>query len=170
MMLAGIFPVSLTYLRKKVSDNVRLGSSPDQLWARLIPVTIGKPKLTMNSSITLNSKVFNKTKNPNSTAVVFTTRSRGADLPDDLLVSHKSTPNLEEEGTVDVRSVVQVARTYKTADGITKTVIWQLQAVIPDDAIGTDVDAALADLTDFMASAITLRAANIAAITNHEIA
>jgi len=45
-----------------------------------------------------------------------------------------------------------------------------LQAVIPDDADATNIAAALADLTDFMASAITLRTANIAIVTNKEVA
>jgi hypothetical protein len=45
-----------------------------------------------------------------------------------------------------------------------------LQAVIPNDADATNVAAARADLTAFLASAITEIAANVAVITNHEVA
>jgi len=124
----------------------------------------------MNTTITLSSKVFNKTKSPTPTSVVLVTRSRGDTLPDILTVSHKETKNPVEPGSIDTRSVVRIDRTYDSGSGVMKTISWMLNSVIPDDADATNIAAALADLTDFMASAITLRATNIAIITNHEVA
>jgi hypothetical protein len=124
----------------------------------------------MNSSYTLNSKVFNKTKSPTPTSTVLTTRSRGDLLPDILTVSHKETPNPVGEGIVDTRSVVSIDRTYLGADGEYRAIRWQLQAVIPSDADASNIAAARLDLTAFMASAITETAANIAVVTNHEVA
>lgn len=124
----------------------------------------------MTSSYTLNTKVFNKSESLGPTGTEFTTRARGATLPDVLSVSHKETKNPVNPSSIDVRSVVRIDRTYVNAAGESKKVSWMLQAVIPDDADSTNIDAALADLTDFMASSITLRATNIAAVTNHEVA
>jgi hypothetical protein len=124
----------------------------------------------MTTSYTINSKVFNKTKSPSATSTVLTTRSRGDTLPDVLTVSHKETKNAVEPGSNDTRSLVRIDRTYDSGSGVMKTVSWMLNSVIPDDADATNIAAALADLTDFMASAITLRTANIAVITNHEVA
>jgi hypothetical protein len=124
----------------------------------------------MDTTITINSKVFNKTKSPSPTATEFTTRSRGDTLPDVLTVSHKETKNDVEPGSIDTRSLVRIDRTYVNADGVSKKISWMLQSVIPDDADATNIASGLADITDFMASAITLRSANIAAITNHEVA
>lgn len=123
----------------------------------------------MTTSYTLSSNVFNKTASL-PTGTVFTTRARGATLPDILTVSHKETKNPVEPGSIDVRSVVRLDYTYDSGSGVMKTVSWMLNSVIPDDAAGADIAAALAYLTDFMASAITLRTTNIAAITNHEVA
>jgi len=124
----------------------------------------------MNTTITLSSKVFNKTKSPTPTSTVLVTRSRGDTLPDVLTVSHKESANPVEPASIDTRSLVRIDRTYDSGSGVMKTVSWMLQSVIPDDADATNIAAALADLTDFMASAITLRSANIAIITNHEVA
>jgi len=124
----------------------------------------------MTTTYTINSKVFNKTKSPSPTSTVLTTRSRGDTLPDILTVSHKETKNPVEPGSTDIRSLVRIDRTYDSGSGVMKTVSWMLNAVSPDDADATNIAAALADLTDFMASAITLRTANIAVVTNHEVA
>jgi len=124
----------------------------------------------MLTTYTINSKVFNKTKALGPTGTVLTTRSRGDTLPDILTVSHKETKNPVEPGSIDIRSLVRIDRTYDSGSGVMKTVSWMLNAVIPDDADATNIAAALADLTDFMASAITLRSANIAVVTNHEVA
>jgi hypothetical protein len=124
----------------------------------------------MTTTVTLNAKVFNKTKSPSPTSVVLVTRSRGDTLPDVLTVSHKESKNPVEPASIDTRSVIRIDRAYDSGSGVMKNVSWMLQAVIPDDADATNIAAALADLTDFMASAITLRTANIAIVTNHEVA
>ena len=124
----------------------------------------------MTSSYTLNTKVFNKTESLGPTGTEFTTRSRGATLPDRLSVSHKETKSPISPNGIDVRSVARVDRTYVNAAGESKEVSWMLQAVIPDDCPASESTACRADLTDFMASAITERPSNIGAIENHEVA
>jgi hypothetical protein len=122
----------------------------------------------MDQSITLNSKVFSVTSRPSASSAILTTRSRGVSLPDSLLVAHRTQPNSSETGTRDAIHQTSIQRTYITAGGISKTIQFSLNSRIPDDADDTNVAAALADLTDYMASAVTLRAANIAAHTNGE--
>lgn len=124
----------------------------------------------MNTTITINSKVFNKVKSPTPSSVVLRTTSRGETLPDFLTVSHKETKNPVEPGSMDTRSLVRFDRTFITSAGLVKQVSYMLQAVIPSNVPAADSAAVLADLTDFMASAITLRTANVAIITNHEVA
>ena len=124
----------------------------------------------MDQTITLSSKVFNKTKSPTPTSTIFTTRSRGVTLPDSLQVAHREQKNPVEAGSTDKLSSVSIQRTYINADGVVKTCQWSLNSRTPDDCPAADNDAALADLTDFMASAITLRSANIAAVVNGEVA
>lgn len=124
----------------------------------------------MTSSYTLTAKVFNKTSSPSSTGTVFTTRSRGDTLPDTLSILHKQTKNVVEPATSDKRTVCRIDRTYINAAGKAKVVSWMLQSVTPVDAPAADIAASLADLTDFMASAVTLRTANIASLNNAEIA
>ncbi len=124
----------------------------------------------MTSSYTLNAKVFSKTESLGPTGTEFTTRSRGATLPDVLSISHKETKNPVSPAGIDVRSVVRLDRTYITSGGLVKKVSWMLQAVIPDDCPAADSTACRADLTAFAASAITEISANIAAIENHEVA
>jgi len=115
-------------------------------------------------SITLNTKVFSKTSTPGPTSVILTTYSRGATLPDTLLLDHRVAKNRVEAGSVDKIHRISLQRTYINADGVVKTVGIALQYTIPDDAVDADIDGVQADLTDYMASAITLRAANVAAL------
>lgn len=124
----------------------------------------------MLTTYTINTKVFNKTKSLGATGTVLTTRSRGDTLPDVLTVSHKETKNPVEPGSIDTRSLVRLDRTYDSGSGVMKQISWMLQSVIPDDADATNIAAALDDLFDFLASAVTKRTANIAVITNHEVA
>ncbi len=123
----------------------------------------------MNATYTLNSKVFNKTGNLGSTGVVLTTRDRGVGLPDTLSVQHKRTANTVEAGTFDKRSNVKFTRTYVSGD-FTKEIAFQIGAIIPDDADATNVAACLDDMMAWLTSARTLTAANIAVITNGEVA
>lgn len=124
----------------------------------------------MTSSYTITAKTFNKTSSPSPTSTVFTTRARGDTLPDFLTIAHKATKNPVEPASVDKRTVARIDRTYIDAAGNVKTVSWMLQSVVPDDCPAADNTAALADLTDFLASAITLRAANVASLNNGEVA
>lgn len=124
----------------------------------------------MDQSITLNAKAFTVTNRPSPTSCVFTTRSRGQTLPDTLMLAHRQQKNPVEPGSTDKLSTASVKRTYINADGVVKTVGWSLNSVRPDDCPDADSAAALADLTDFIASAITLRSANIAALENGEVA
>jgi hypothetical protein len=123
----------------------------------------------MNNTYTLNSKVFNKNGNPTPTSSILRTVDRGLSLPDTLTVAHKRTANAIEPGTFDTRSNVKITRAYASGDYI-KEIAWQLGSIIPEDADATNVAAALDDLMDFLTSAHTLVAANIAVITNREVA
>lgn len=124
----------------------------------------------MNATYTLNSKVFTKSGLLGDSGVVLTTRDRGISLPDTLSVQHKLTKNVAEPGTFDARSVLSFTRTFDSGNGVMKKIEWKLQSVIPDDADATNVAAALDDLMDFLTSAHTLTAANVAVLTNREIA
>jgi hypothetical protein len=115
-------------------------------------------------SITINTKVFDVTSRPGSSSVILTTRSRGITLPDSLLLDYRQRKNPVEAGSVDKVHKVSFQRTYINADGVVKVGQVSLQYVLPDDMGQSDVDALQADLTDFMASAITLRTANIALV------
>jgi hypothetical protein len=124
----------------------------------------------MDQSITINAKVFNKTKSPTPTSTVFTTRSRGVTLPDTLQVAHREQKNPVEAGSIDKLSSVSIQRTYINTDGVVKTGQMALTSRIPDDMPADEITALRADLTDWLASAITLRAANVAAMDNGEVA
>lgn len=115
-------------------------------------------------SITLNAKVFDVTSRPGPSSVILTTRSRGITLPDTILLDFRSKKNAVEAGSVDKVHKISIQRTYINADGVVKVGQISLQYVIPDDMGQSDVDGLQADMTDYMASAITLRTANIAAI------
>lgn len=121
----------------------------------------------MDQTITLNAKVFNVTSRPNQRTAVLTTRSRGVDLPDTLQVAHRSGKN-PVSGLDELHST-SIQRTYLNASSEYKVIQFALTSKIPADADATNVAAALADLTDYMASAITLRSANIAAHENGEV-
>jgi hypothetical protein len=124
----------------------------------------------MDQSITINSKVFSKTKSPTPTSTVFTTRSRGVTLPDSLQVAHREQKNPIEAGSIDKLSSVSFQRTYINADGVPKTGQMAHTSRIPDDMPEADITALRADLTDWLASAITLRTTNVAAMDNGEVA
>jgi hypothetical protein len=125
----------------------------------------------MDQSITINSKAFVKTEAPTPTSVVFTTTSRGAMLPDKLRISHQRVKNKVDSKVLDQRTLASISRTYTPDSGLSyQTIEAELRLKIPSNADSTNVDAAIADLTDFMASAITLRAANIASLKNGEVA
>lgn len=131
----------------------------------------------MDQTITLNSKVFNVTSRPSPTVAIFTTRSRGLDLPDTLQIAHRTMKNLVQSPATAVRlntvtdslHSASIQRTYLSSyDSAHRIIQWTLSGKYPSDADATNVAAGLADLTDFIASAITLRSANIASLQNGE--
>jgi len=125
----------------------------------------------MDQTITINSKSFVKTEAPTPTSVVFSTTSRGAMLPDKLRVAHQRVANKIDSKVTDQRTLASISRTYTPDSGLSyQTIEAELRLKIPSNADATNIDAALADLTDFMASAITLRTANISALKNGEVA
>lgn len=117
-------------------------------------------------SITLNSKAFLLKGNPTPSSALYETKSRGATLPDTLLISHR-TSKLPGSTTLTVRnSVVSIQRTFIDAvTGLPGIIQFGLPAKIPSNAPAADIAACLLDLTDYMASAYTARASNIARVT-----
>lgn len=115
-------------------------------------------------SITLNAKVFDVTRRPSDSSVILTTRSRGVTLPDTILLDYRTKKNPVEVGSVNRVHKISIQRTFINADGVVKVGGISLQYDLPDDMGQSDIDGLQADLTDYMASAITLRTANIAAL------
>jgi hypothetical protein len=124
----------------------------------------------MNNTFTLNSQVFNKTKNPTPSSVEFITRGRGQTLPDKLTIAHKWVPNVVESGSQDKLTKAEIAVTYVNADGVVKQLLASMTLRTPDDAPTTEVALAKTYLNAFLNSAVTPIAANIAALDNGEIA
>jgi hypothetical protein len=115
-------------------------------------------------SITLNTKVFDVTERPSTRSVILTTRSRGATLPDTILLDYRTKKNPVEAGSLNRVHKISIQRTFINADGVVKVGGISLQFDLPDDMDQSNIDGLQADLTDFMASAITLRTANIAIV------
>lgn len=125
----------------------------------------------MDQAITINSKVFAVIDRPSPTSSVFRTISRGATLPDYLRISHQETTSkVSPTGKVQ-RSLVSFGRTFTPDSGVTFDVGYaKLQLELPSTMDATNRDAMVADLTDFIASAITLRTANLGMVYNREVA
>jgi hypothetical protein len=118
-------------------------------------------------SITLNAKVFALRSSPTPSSQLFGTTSRGATLPDTLLISHRVSKSPSVPDVTVRNSAVSIQRTFIDAvTGKSDVVQFGLTAKIPSNAPAADIAAALADLTDYMASAITARASNIARVTD----
>jgi hypothetical protein len=116
-------------------------------------------------SITLNSKVFDPTSRPGPSSAILTTYSRGETLPDSIFLDFRSKKNPQETGSVNKVRKISIRRSFASGDLIKYGDV-SLQLDVPDDMDSTNVDALIADLTDYLASAITLRTANIAAWKN----
>lgn len=112
-------------------------------------------------SITLNSKVFSPSSRPGPTSTILTTYSRGDTLPDTILLDFRSKKNPQETGSLNRVRKISIRRSYASGDLI-KYGDLSLQLDVPDDMDSTNVDALIADMTDYLASAITLRSTNIA--------
>jgi len=124
----------------------------------------------MDQTITINSKVFNVVERPSPTSSTFRTLSRGATLADYLKMAHQVVKSKLFPTKTIQRSLVTIERTYTPDSGLTYDAgRVKLQLEIPSDMDATNRDAMVADLTDFMASAITLRTANLAAVYNREV-
>lgn len=108
-------------------------------------------------SITINTKVFDVTRRPSESSVILTTFSRGATLPDTVLLDHRTKKNPVESGSVNKVHKISVGRTYINADGVVKQGYVSKQLDIPDDMVQSDIDAMQADLDDYEFSAKTVR-------------
>ncbi len=115
-------------------------------------------------SITLNTKVFDVTRRPSESSVLLTTYSRGATLPDSILLDHRTKKNPVEPGSTNRVHKISIGRTYVNADGVTKVGYVSRQLDIPDDMDQTNIDALQADMDDYEFSAKTVRASNRAAL------
>lgn len=118
-------------------------------------------------SITLNSKVFSLRSSPTPSSQLYGTTSRGATLPDTLLISHRVSKSSVSPAVTNRNSVASVQRTFIDAvTGLSDVGQVSLTMKIPSNMPAADVAAMYADLTDYQASAITPRAANVARITD----
>jgi len=123
----------------------------------------------MDQTITLNSKVFNVVERPSGTSAIMRTLSRGANLPDWLRIAHQVVKSKLFPTKTIQRTVYSFGRTYTPDSGATyDTGYVKVQFELPSDMDATNRDAMIADMTDWLASAITLRAANVAAAVNRE--
>lgn len=125
----------------------------------------------MDQAITINSKAFAVIDRPSPTSTVFRTISRGAALPDFLRMSHQVTPSkVSPSGTVQ-RTLLSFGRTFTPDSGATYDVGYaKIQLELPSTMDTTNRDALVADLTDYIASAITLRTTNLGYLYNREVA
>lgn len=124
----------------------------------------------MDQSITINSKVFSVVDRPSPTSAVLRTVSRGATLPDYMRVAHQVTKHKSVSSATVQRTVISFGRTYTPDSGLSYDVGYaKLQLELPSTMDATNRDAMIADLTDWLASAITLRSANVAALVNREV-
>jgi hypothetical protein len=124
----------------------------------------------MDQTITINSKVFNVVERPSPTASTFRTLSRGASLPDYLRLAHQVVKHKLFPAKTVQRSLISFERVYTPDSGLTyDTARFKIQAEFPSDLDTTNRDALVADATDWMASAITLRSANLGAFYNREV-
>ena len=123
----------------------------------------------MDQTITINSKVFNVIERPTPTSAVLRTISRGANLPDILRIAHQVVKSKLFPAKTIQRSLYSFGRVYTSDSGVSyDTGYAKLSLELPSDMDATNRDAMIADLTDWLASAITLRAANVAALVNRE--
>jgi hypothetical protein len=123
----------------------------------------------MDQTITINSKVFNVIERPTPTSAVLRTISRGANLPDLLRIAHQVVKSKLFPAKTIQRSLYSFGRVYTPDSGSSyDTGYVKISLELPSDMDATNRDAMLADLTDWLASAITLRATNVAALVNRE--
>lgn len=123
----------------------------------------------MDQTITLNSKVYSVIERPGPSSSVLRTLSRGANLPDWLRIAHQAVKSKLFPAKTIQRSLYAFGRTYTPDSGVSyDTGYIKVSMELPSDMDATNRDALIADMTDWLASAITLRSANVAAFVNRE--